>query len=332
MANVSLAARQGEFIALLGPSGCGKTTLLRCIAGFISPDTGQISIDGIDLTQLPPYERPLNTVFQNYALFPHMTVRANLEYGPRRRRLSKTDIAGAVADVLRLVGLDGFDGRLPRELSGGQQQRVALARAIVNKPRLLLLDEPLGALDLKLRKQMQIELKRLQTLLGITFIFVTHDQEEAMTMADRIVVMNRGRIEQIGTPAEIYTRPRSLFVAEFIGEANILNLNAKGANSWQAVCGGPVIARATASDPNAYVGMIRPEDIVFRNPDDPAALPAKVTDIIDIGGQLLLQLDVAGSSITMRQLGATRGMVKIGDDVHIGWSPGSMQVIEAHAT
>jgi ABC-type Fe3+/spermidine/putrescine transport system ATPase subunit len=194
LAGVSLEIGQGEFVALLGPSGCGKTTLLRCIAGFVAPDSGMIAIDGIDVTALPPHRRPLNTVFQNYALFPHMTVAENVGYGPARRGVPRAEIAREVDAALAMVGLDGFAPRRPNQLSGGQQQRVALARALINRPRLLLLDEPLGALDLKLRKQMQLELKRLQARLGITFVFVTHDQEEAMTMADRIVVMEGGSI------------------------------------------------------------------------------------------------------------------------------------------
>ncbi len=195
---VSLDIAEGEFVALLGPSGCGKTTLLRCIAGFLAPDEGSIAIGGEDVTRLPPYRRPLNTVFQNYALFPHMNVRENVAYGPRRHGASRAEAAARAAEALSLVGLDGFAERYPRQLSGGQQQRVALARAIVNRPRLLLLDEPLSALDLKLRKRMQLELKHLQERLGIAFVFVTHDQEEAMTVADRLVVMDAGRIEQVG--------------------------------------------------------------------------------------------------------------------------------------
>ena len=211
--DISLEIQQGEFVALLGPSGCGKTTLLRLVAGFLSPEAGVVRIDGVDITGLPPYRRPLNTVFQNYALFPHLSVVENVAYGPRRKGMAKRTALLEAENTLSLVGLDGFSARFPRELSGGQQQRVALARAIVNKPKILLLDEPLSALDLKLRKRMQVELKQLQEKLGITFVFVTHDQEEAMSMADRIVVMNAGRIEQIGLGDEIYQRPATRFLS-----------------------------------------------------------------------------------------------------------------------
>jgi len=219
---ISLSVEQGEFIALLGPSGCGKTTLLRTIAGFLTPTSGRILIEDKDVSAWAPYRRPLNTVFQNYALFPHLSVLGNVMYGPRRAGVARRDAQAQSHEALALVGLTDFAARFPRELSGGQQQRVALARAIVNRPKLLLLDEPLSALDLKLRKRVQLELKHLQQKLGIAFLFVTHDQEEAMTMADRIVVMHGGRIEQVGTGTEIYRRPASRFVAEFIGDANIL--------------------------------------------------------------------------------------------------------------
>jgi spermidine/putrescine transport system ATP-binding protein len=242
LADVSLTVEPGEFVALLGPSGCGKTSLLRCIAGFVDPDEGAIVLDGEDITSRPPNQRPLNTVFQNYALFPHMTVADNVAYGPRRRGVARGEIQGIVQAALALVELTGFESRMPRELSGGQQQRVALARAIVNKPRLLLLDEPLAALDLKLRRQMQLELKHLQAKLGIAFVFVTHDQEEAMTMADQIVVMNRGRIEQSGSAAEIYTRPSTIFVADFIGEANLLPMRSDGGRLRTCIGGGTCTA------------------------------------------------------------------------------------------
>ena len=222
--DVSLAVRRGEFIALLGPSGCGKTTLLRCTAGFVDPTAGEIRINGRSMKGVPPNRRPVNTVFQQYALFPHMTVAENVEFGPRRKRVAAAERTRLAAEALAMVGLEGFGSRYPRELSGGQQQRVALARAIVNKPDMLLLDEPLGALDLKLRKRMQVELKRLHRQLGTTFLFVTHDQEEALTMADRIAVMREGAIVQLDTAAQIYRNPSSRYVADFIGEANIIAL------------------------------------------------------------------------------------------------------------
>lgn len=219
---VSLQIRDGEFFSLLGPSGCGKTTTLRMIAGFERPTTGEIYIKGQRMNEVPPFHRPVNTVFQHYALFPHMTVFENVAFGLEMKRLPRDEIRRRVAEALRLVRLAGLEDRYPRQLSGGQQQRVALARALVNRPAVLLLDEPLGALDLKLRKEMQLELKTLQHQVGITFIYVTHDQEEAMTMSDRIAVMNQGRVLQVGTPVEIYEHPATRFVADFIGETNFL--------------------------------------------------------------------------------------------------------------
>jgi spermidine/putrescine transport system ATP-binding protein len=220
--NVSLEIRAGEFMTLLGPSGCGKTTLLRMIAGFETPDSGRVLLGGEEVTNVPPYRRDVTTVFQQYALFPHLDVFSNVAFGLQRRGREREDIKKRVAEALEMVRLEGMEKRRPHELSGGQQQRVALARALVLEPKVLLLDEPLAALDLKLRKQMQVELKSLQRRLGISFVFVTHDQEEALTMSDRVVVMNVGLIEQLGFPQEIYERPRTEFVAGFIGDSNIL--------------------------------------------------------------------------------------------------------------
>ena len=219
---VSLSIRAGEFLTLLGPSGCGKTTLLRLIAGFDSPDSGGIAIGGEDVTTQPPYRRNVNQVFQSYALFPHLTVRENIAFGLRMQRLPRNETARRVADAVALVSLGGLEGRRPHQLSGGQRQRVALARALAPNPAVLLLDEPLSALDAKLRHAMQLELKRLQRQVGTTFIFVTHDQEEALTMSDRIALMNGGRLEQLGEVHEIYHRPATAFAAEFIGQANLL--------------------------------------------------------------------------------------------------------------
>ncbi len=219
---LSLEIDRGSFFALLGPSGCGKTTTLRMIGGFEEPTEGTIYLGEEPVTGKPPYKRDVNTVFQSYALFPHLTIFENVAFGLRRRGIRGQDVKGRVLEILRLVGLSGLDKRKPRQLSGGQQQRVALARALVNRPRVLLLDEPLGALDLKLRKQMQLELKAIQHDIGITFVHVTHDQEEAMTMADKIAIMNAGQIEQLGTPTELYERPRTAFVAGFLGISNLL--------------------------------------------------------------------------------------------------------------
>jgi spermidine/putrescine transport system ATP-binding protein len=221
--DLTLAINHGEFFSLLGPSGCGKTTTLRMIGGFEDVTAGTVYLGETDVTGLPPFRRDVNTVFQNYALFPHLSVFENVAFGLRRRKVASDEIGRRVAEMLELVELPGYERRKPNQLSGGQQQRVALARALINHPRVLLLDEPLGALDLKLRKQMQIELKRIQTEVGITFIYVTHDQDEAMTMSDRIAVMRAGRIEQLGTPEELYERPRTTFVAGFLGVSNLLD-------------------------------------------------------------------------------------------------------------
>jgi spermidine/putrescine transport system ATP-binding protein len=227
---ISLDVRQGEFLTLLGPSGCGKTTTLRMIGGFELPSAGEILIKGEAMGDRPPYRRPVNTVFQNYALFPHMTVAQNVSYGLEMSGVPKPEQKPRVAEALAMVRLPHVENRKPAELSGGQQQRVALARALVNRPAVLLLDEPLGALDLKLRKAMQLELKRLNREVGATFVYVTHDQEEALTMSDRIAVMNDGRILQLGSPGEIYERPRTRFVADFIGQTNFLGVDVVGAD------------------------------------------------------------------------------------------------------
>ena len=221
--NLSLNIKKNEFLTLLGPSGCGKTTTLKIIAGFENADTGEVIFNNNDISNLPPYKRSVNTVFQKYALFPHMNIYDNIAFGLKLKKLSKDEIKEQVSKMLKLVALEGFEKRSVDSLSGGQQQRVAIARALVNKPEVLLLDEPLGALDLKLRKEMQIELKKIQQEIGITFVFVTHDQEEALTMSDTIIVMNKGIIQQMGTPQDIYNEPANAFVADFIGESNILD-------------------------------------------------------------------------------------------------------------
>jgi putative spermidine/putrescine transport system ATP-binding protein len=252
VAGVDLEIRQGEFFSLLGPSGCGKTTCLRMIAGFEVPTAGKILLLGQDVSRLPAYERDVNTVFQDYALFPHMTVAANVEYGLKVKRIKRVERRQRVTEALRMMRLERLEGRKPAELSGGQRQRVALARAIVNQPRVLLLDEPLGALDLKLRQQMQIELKSIQERLGMTFIYVTHDQEEALTMSDRLAVMNQGRIEQVGSPAEVYERPATPFVAGFVGASNVLEGEA---------------ARAVTGRADTFT--VRPEKIRLARLEDP---------------------------------------------------------------
>jgi spermidine/putrescine transport system ATP-binding protein len=268
--DLSLDIPAGEFFSLLGPSGCGKTTTLRMIGGFEEPSRGIIYLGGRDVTDLPPYKRDVNTVFQSYALFPHLDVKENVAFGLRRRKVAKSDIKTRVEETLRLVDLVGFENRKPSQMSGGQQQRVALARALVNHPKVLLLDEPLGALDLKLRKQMQLELKRIQSEVGITFVYVTHDQEEAMTMSDRLAVMRQGKTEQIGPPEEVYENPQTEFVASFLGASNLLDGDLKEQDkgvSTVLLAGGDVVHLPTDRAPfptgtTIKVG-VRPEKITI---------------------------------------------------------------------
>jgi spermidine/putrescine transport system ATP-binding protein len=257
---VSVEIPSGSFFALLGPSGCGKTTTLRMIGGFEEPTSGQIFLGDRDVVGLPPYKRDVNTVFQSYALFPHMTIFDNVAFGLERKGVDKAQRRTRVLEVLELVDLAGRENRKPKQLSGGQQQRVALARAIVNNPRVLLLDEPLGALDLKLRKQMQLELKRIQHDLGLTFVHVTHDQEEAMTMADTIAVMHDGRIEQLGTPSELYERPRTAFVASFLGKSNMLSGTVAGAGVVR-LTDGTEVRGDTVGLQGAVAAGVRPEKV-----------------------------------------------------------------------
>ncbi|MDE1568489.1 ABC transporter ATP-binding protein [Aquabacter sp. P-9] len=337
LTDVSLDVEQGEFVALLGPSGCGKTTLLRCIAGFHLAESGAIRIAGEDVTQLPPYRRPLNTVFQNYALFPHMTVAENVAYGPRRQGASRAEAAMRAGEALDLVGLSGFADRLPRHLSGGQQQRVALARAIVNKPKLLLLDEPLSALDYKLRKRVQTELKQLQAKLGIAFVFVTHDQEEAMTMADRIVVMNAGRVEQVGLGQEIYRRPATRFVADFIGEANFLPCATGIDGRPTLTLGGQILPLpaplADRTQGNAPVAVLRPEQVrLLEGVDAPAghlAATAIVTDIVHVGSHAMVTLACGETQLVSRLGGTLPAGLARGASVRIGIDPADLHLIAA---
>ena len=274
---INLEVRDGEFFSLLGPSGCGKTTTLRMIGGFEEPTTGLIELSGQDVTWLPPYRRNVNTVFQNYALFPHLTIAENIAFGLRRRAVKQDEVKKRVAEALDLVQLGGYENRKPGQISGGQAQRVALARALINRPAVLLLDEPLGALDLKLRKQMQVELKRIQQEVGITFIYVTHDQEEAMTMSDRIAVMNRGHYEQLGEPAVLYERPKTRFVAGFLGISNLIPAKLEGTADGYAVLrlpdGSPARAPRTLVDnqSGAVALGVRPEKIRLKAPaEEPA--------------------------------------------------------------
>jgi spermidine/putrescine transport system ATP-binding protein len=292
--HVDLRIAEGEFFSMLGPSGCGKTTTLRMIAGFEEPTSGQILLHGRDMVGVPPFRRDVNMVFQQYALFPHMDVFENVAFGLRRKKVDKDEIRRRVAEALSLVELEGREKRKPRQLSGGQQQRVALARALVNRPRALLLDEPLGALDLKLRQAMQLELKRIQREVGITFVYVTHDQEEALTMSDRLVVMNAGRIEQLGSPRELYEHPATRFVANFIGMSNILTgrLERRG-DTWALGGLGPdervLVADAGDTQSGQEVELaVRPEKMILRSEQDPppsgqCALRARVTEVVYLG-------------------------------------------------
>ncbi|MGI8478110.1 MAG: ABC transporter ATP-binding protein [Thermomicrobiales bacterium] len=308
VAGVSLEVAQGEFLTLLGPSGCGKTTTLRMIGGFELPTSGSLRINGEEMGDLPPHKRPVNTVFQNYALFPHLTLGRNIEYGLRMANVGKAERVRRVAEALEMVHLPGVDGRKPSELSGGQQQRVALARALVNRPQVLLLDEPLGALDLKLRKAMQLELKRLNREVGATFIYVTHDQEEALSMSDRIAVMNAGRILQVGLPGEIYESPRSRFVADFIGQTNFLEGRLAGSRDGLAEVilpsGATVRGRmAPGVSPAGVVTIaVRPERLVLFGDGDDGAPPGwsrldgVVTDVIYLGTHSQHVVDVGGGA------------------------------------
>lgn len=317
---ISLSIAGGEFITLLGSSGCGKTTTLRIIAGLESPDEGQVFLDGKDVTNLEPNDRDVNTVFQNYALFPHMNVEENVGYGLKLKKVSKGEIKKKVSHMLELVQLSGYEKRKPSELSGGQRQRVAIARALVNNPKVLLLDEPLGALDLQLRRAMQHELKRLQKKLGITFIYITHDQEEAINMSDRIAVMNEGRFEQIGTPDEIYNHPKTSYVATFVGNANILKGTVESHTGNQALIslgGGKVLVNAEGeklSIGEAVTLAVRSENILL-DEDCGCGMEAEVEEKTFAGGQLRMVLVLPGGEKVMASRYGIDANVKVGQKV-----------------
>lgn len=320
--DVSVDIKKNEFFTLLGPSGCGKTTLLRLIAGFEQPTSGAILLDGADLSAKPPYQRPVNTVFQNYALFPHMTVSENISFGLEMLGRPKDQIKSVTAEMLRLVQLEAMADRRITQISGGQQQRVALARALAPKPKVLLLDEPLSALDLQLRKEMQLELKRLQTDTGITFVFVTHDQDEALTMSDRIAVMSGGNILQIGSPREIYDKPQHRFVAGFIGEINLLPAEAMGEGEY-SIAGVGILRSDDASGLNKGAPAtlaVRPERITLSKPSA-AALPGVISNVVYHGTDTIFHFKLAdGLEMRARSQNNTaqsRSFAK-GDD--IGWS------------
>jgi putative spermidine/putrescine transport system ATP-binding protein len=299
---VDLDVAQGEFFTLLGPSGSGKTTTLRLIAGFAIPEAGTVELRGRDVTPLPPYARDVNTVFQDYALFPHMSIGDNVEYGLRIAKVSREERRRRTAEALELVRLTGYEERSPAQLSGGQRQRVALARAVVNRPKVLLLDEPLGALDLKLRQEMQVELKRIQGDVGITFVYVTHDQEEALTMSDRLAVFNRGRIEQVGPPADVYERPANEFVAGFVGVSNLLE---RGGRRF----------------------TVRPEKVRLVEGDDESGLhveSGRIRDVAYVGmvTRYLVELEAGGELQVVRQnleTSSADALEQRGREVRIGW-------------
>ncbi|NIR32332.1 MAG: ABC transporter ATP-binding protein [Gammaproteobacteria bacterium] len=334
---VSIDIREGEFFTLLGPSGCGKTTLLRLIAGFEQPSAGEIRLDGRDVSDLPPYRRPVNTVFQNYALFPHMTVADNVAFGLQMQRLPRRTVAARVREMLALVKLSGLEARKPAELSGGQQQRVALARALANNPRVLLLDEPLSALDLKLRKEMQIELKRLKAQTGVTFVFVTHDQGEALTMSDRVAVMHEGRILQTGTPEQIYERPTRRFVADFIGETNFLEATLEEAAERHALFRLPSGACLQGADPRGHRAgervtlAVRPERMALCAAGTGRGLSARVEDVIYFGTDTVyyVRLEREDERLSVRTQNKDGDSLRftVGAQVEVSVAPASVQVL-----
>jgi spermidine/putrescine transport system ATP-binding protein len=327
--HVSLEVEQGRFFAMLGPSGCGKTTTLRMIGGFEEPTAGTIELGGRDVTGLPPYRRDVNTVFQSYALFPHLTVFENVAFGLRRQRVDRGQIKGRVQEMLDLVELHGLGGRKPRQLSGGQQQRVALARALVCKPQVLLLDEPLGALDLKLRKQMQLFLKRLQHEVGITFIHVTHDQEEAMTMADSIAVMSQGHVEQLGPPDELYERPATAFVAGFLGVSNLLSGVVEGSGAVRLVDGTLVQAQVNGKSGPVAAG-VRPEKITLGEGGGQNRLPGTVAETAYIGVATQLVVDTPAGTVQVfaQNIDSGERIPAPGSNITLSWSPASTFVVE----
>ena len=322
--NMNLEIQEGEFLTLLGPSGCGKTTTLRMIAGFEDASSGTIEVQGVRVEEMEPFQRDVNTVFQNYSLFPHMTVFENVAYGPSIKKIPKEQIKKSVSEMLELVQMSGYESRKPDELSGGQKQRVAIARALINQPRVLLLDEPLGALDMKLRRQMQIELKRLQKKLGITFVYVTHDQEEAMTMSDRIAVMSDGLILQIDNPVEIYEKPKSRFVADFIGESNIFEGKIKTmedgilhAECKQGDC--LLYGKGFEAGEDIFIS-VRPEYLMLSKEEQEGfSLKAKIIDYVFMGTLVkAILLTEDGKEIKYSRFEKNQSL-DIGDEVYLYW-------------
>lgn len=316
----NLEVKRGEFVTFLGPSGCGKTTTLRMIAGFEMPTSGEILLNGEDISQLPANKRPINTVFQRYALFPHMNIYDNIAFGLKLKKLPKEEIRKKVKSVLDIVDLEGFENRKISTLSGGQQQRIAIARALVNEPEILMLDEPLGALDLKMRQEMQIELKHMHDELGITFIYVTHDQEEALTMSDKIVVLSEGRIQQIGTPEDIYNEPQNAFVADFIGESNIFKGIMTG-HMKVRFCGGEFIGMDDVPEGTLVDVVVRPEDVIITKPED-GIIEGEVVSVIFKGMHYEVTVESGKYEMVIRttkcySVGERIGMKLEPDGIHI---------------
>lgn len=340
--NIDLSIGEGEFFSMLGPSGCGKTTTLRMIAGFEVPTEGTIILTGTDVTRVPPAKRNVNMVFQAYALFPHMTVQENIEFGLRIKRVKRDEVRARTAEAIESVQLEGFEARKPAQLSGGQQQRVALARALVNRPAALLLDEPLGALDMKLRKEMQHELKAIQVRTGTTFVYVTHDQEEALTMSDRIAVMNDGIVEQCAGPREIYEHPSTAFVAGFIGTSNIVNLRVDRSVDGNAVMdvseGNRIVAKSDTKVGESLQVTVRPEKIHLGAGglgDDASMVGGRISDVVYLGSMTQIMVDLAtGDSLTVHRLNdeATTTEAKVGDTVTLHWAAANSFVIKGVPT
>lgn len=329
---LNLDVEEGEFLTMLGPSGCGKTTTLRMIAGFEVPTSGQIFLEGEDVDDKKPNERNVNTVFQNYALFPHMNVFDNIAFGLVEKKVKKDEIRRRVEEMIKLVQLDGMEKRMPAQMSGGQKQRVAIARALVNRPKVLLLDEPLGALDLKLRKQMQGELKALQRRLGITFIYVTHDQEEALTMSDRIAVMNRGRLEQVGTPEEVYNHPETKFVADFIGESNIIEgyiENMTDDSIEVTMESGKAVIHETGYRMEEMVYLcIRPENLkISTEAKEGFRFRGQVREHIFIGSTNKTMIEMPNGQMLKAVTPAEDELIPVGTAVNVFWNPGKAVVM-----
>ncbi len=336
--DVSMVIEPGEFFCLLGPSGCGKTTTLNLIGGFIPVSTGELLIEGRRVNDLPPHKRNVNTVFQNYALFPHMTVAQNVAFGLRMEKLSGAEVTRRTGEYLELVGLGGLSRRLPSEMSGGQQQRVALARALAKRPAVLLLDEPLGALDLKLRKNMQTELSRIHRQVGTTFVFVTHDQDEALSMATRIAIMSGGEVAQTGTPREVYDRPVNRFVADFVGETNFLpgTVDMADGRAMFAMAGGDRIFAPTGSSAGPATLMVRPESVTLRAVDAPAPEPGmtgRIVNVAFLGNHTRITLTTAaGDIVAVRPHGtivrSTHLVEELGEEVCVWWPADDAALIE----